>query len=141
MLQLTLKAEPAATILMLRRLKILVWFDQGQSKFRPPGWCKDPLVFMLGSEQKQPCRSARQPLSATRSTCSIITLTSHCLHSSTPDSRSSPPPQPLVQDTHGRITLFPASTAPHHSSFLFTYSLSFCTSVNDDQHLAVVARH
>src|SRR5713226_8673642 len=28
--------------------------------------CKDPLVFTLGSERKQPCRSARQPPSATR---------------------------------------------------------------------------
>src|SRR5229473_8610480 len=103
--------------------------------------CKDPLVFTLGSERKQPCRSARQPPSAMRSTCSIFILTSLCLHSSTVDSRSSPPPQPPVQDTRGRITLFPASTAPRLSSFLFAYSLSFCTSGNDDQHLAVVARH
>ena len=72
--------------------------------------------------------------SATRSTCSIFILMTF-------DSRPSPPPQPPVQDTRERITLFPASTAPRLSPFLFAYSLSLRTSGNDDQHLAAVTQH
>ena len=108
---------------------------------QPDYHCKDPLVFTLGLERKQLCQSTHQPPSATHSTYSIFTLTSHCLYSSTPDSHSSSSPQPPVQDTHGQITLFPTSTTPHLSSFLFAYSLSFCTLGNDDQHLAIVAWH
>src|SRR5229473_5625154 len=75
MLHSTLETEPVATNWTFRQQNFQCGLTEDGQKFRPPGWCKDCLVFTLGSERKLPCRSARRPrVRCTFSFCHLISL-------------------------------------------------------------------
>src|SRR5229473_7353888 len=134
MLHSTLETEPVATNWTFRQQNFQCGLTEDGQKFRPPGWCKDCLVFTLGSEQKLPCRSARRPRVRRLFPFVISSRFSPLL---SPSLSTRPP----AQDNRERITFHPTLTAsrfPPFISFLFLFP---CTLGNDNRFSAAAARH
>ncbi len=82
--------------------------------------CKDSR-FTLGSERP----------SATRSTCTIFTLVSHCLHSFALDSRPSPPLQPPVLRMNHTLSRLHSPPPSPFSPFAYYFSFVLrATTIN-----------